>query len=308
MKSPRPICPSWLRACYRFSLRVYPAQFRAEYGALMEQAFADRYASLTASGKMSEKIRFALDTLRDSGQSLCSQHWHATEAAGFVRLCFLILFALFAPLVFFHETLISKATDGILFIKNIKEIRDNAWRKEYEENRLRISFNLRHSEDPVAVAAANLLERNSSALNYPSGEELRQMNLRIAREIIANPLHNSWFSKPERASDTPAANMYSFLWNIENYKELKRCNDIGKENGNDASCNAMWDWMLEEGKYAELMIFEGYQQPSQVEILRAFENNQYAELKRQYIALNGLDTACKFSDSRRFFNNISCTK
>jgi hypothetical protein len=126
MKSPRPICPAWLRACYRFSLRVYPAQFRAEYGALMEQAFADRYASFTASGKMSEKIRFAFDTLRDSGQSLCSQHWHATEAAGYVRQRFLLLLLLFVPVIIFHQNLIMKASESMTALEAKMDALDTA--------------------------------------------------------------------------------------------------------------------------------------------------------------------------------------
>jgi hypothetical protein len=259
----------------------------------------------------SNRLRFGKDALLDSSQSILRQHWREANQVGFARVRFLILLCLFAPLLIFHEKIILQVTDGITFIKqfDLARMRADAWFEEYETNLADLKSRLNASQDPVSIQAVQLLESNTNWLpgQYPSSEEIRQMNIRIAREVIAKPLTYSWFSKAYNYSDSDASQMYEFLWRLDGIVEFKRCNDIGKNSGHDASCTATWNKMLEMRKFEELMQFNTYTQPTQNEMLVSLENNQYAQLQREYIIKNSLDT-CTFSDSRRFYNNINCPK
>jgi hypothetical protein len=309
MNSNRNRCPNWLMSLYRLCLRIYPASFREEFAVAMEQAFADRYVDFMRNKKTGTNLQFAFSMLRDTGESVCRQHWQSAESAGFTRLRFLVLLALLAPVLIFHESVIRNTVDGMVYAKNfnLEFIRAEALSKEYEVYRTELALELRKSSDPITIQAANLLERNNNWAieSYPSGEALREMNVRIARAVVAEPLQYSWFAKFDRVSSSEAANLNSMLWSIENFPELKRCNDIGKLKGKDVSCNATWAWMLHNRKYEEIMLYDNYVQPSSKEILHALENNRYTQLQNQYIAINKLD-ACNFADERRFYNNIIC--
>lgn len=312
MKSPRPICPAWLRACYRISLRTYPAQFRAEYGALMEQAFADRYARFTASGNMSEKIRFALDTLRDSSQSLCSQHWLATEAAGFVRQRFLLLLVLFVPVVFFHQNLIMKASESMTALEATMDAldtaMDNAMDNEYDTYRSKLESRLRQYGDTDSVKAARFVSNRWTTIDdIPEGEALNRMNLRIAREVMAYPFRLSLIARvvDERERYWSDANtVYSIMWPIDNVKQLRACLDHKDFAGKDPACLQAWKDRRRYLQFSKLMYGSGYRRPEVEEFVTALEQNRMEELELNYIALNNLQH-CRFIPAQ---NNVECDK
>lgn len=308
MKSPRQSCPAWLRACYRFSLRVYPAQFRAEYGALMEQAFADRYASFTASGKMSEKIRFALDTLRDSGQSLCSQHWHATEAAGFVRQRFLLLLLLFIPVIMFHQNLISKVSDSFMALdKSLKALGPDArWRAMGDEMiayRAELAERLRQHNDADSLSAARYVGGQWTTIeDLPEGEALNRMNLRIAHEVMAYPFRPSLFARGSDWHWSDANTVYETMWPIDNIKQLRACRDLKDFAGKDPACLKAWEDRRRFLQFSKLMYGAGYRRPNAEEYVAAMEQNRREALELNYIALNNLQS-CQYNKTR---NNLEC--
>ena len=307
MKTTRPRCPAWLLTCYRISLRVYPAQFRAEYGALMEQAFADRYASFAASGKLSEKVRFAFDTLWDSSQSLCTQHWHAVEAGGFARLRFLLLLLLFVPLIMFHQTLISKTEEGFFILTSAPGFSYNVEIKTY---RSELSARLRQHGDADSLLAARILSGQLSYYDLPVGEALSRVNLQIAREVMVYPFKPSWivrfgYLEPNGFKTSDTDNVYGEILPRVSFKQLKACRAYKDFGDNNPACVKVWRDHRQEMQFSRLMSEPGYRRPEAKEIITALEQNKIHELELHYIMLNNNLQNCKLSLAR---NSLNCDK
>lgn len=309
MKTTRPRCPAWLLACYRISLRVYPAQFRAEYGALMEQAFADRYASYAASGKLSKIARFAFDALWDSSQSLCNQHWYSAQSEGFARPRFQLLLLLLVPLIMFHQNLISKASDSFMALdKSLKALGPDAmwdaWTDEYAAYKTELVERLRQHNDADSKSAAWFMGDEWTIDSLPEGEALNRMNLRIAHEVMDYPFRPSLFARGSDWQWNDANTVLLAIWPIDNTKRVVACRKLADFGINDPACLQAWEDRRRYQLFSKIMFEPGYQRPSAEEYVAAMEQNRRKGLELHYIALNNLQN-CRIIPAK---NNVECDK
>jgi hypothetical protein len=296
-------CPAWLMSAYRLSLLAYPKPFRKEYGALMEQAFADRYAELTQAKTFSNSLRFGKDALLDSSQSIWRQHWQDSQQAGFVRTRFLVLLCLFIPVLIFNQHLISTITNGIYTIKNLDAEMWGAYNAESMAYETSITERLRQSSDPIARQAAGLISVTYTPGQFPQAEAIRQMNIRIAWEVLRHPFKPSLFARGANWSYGQAQAMLLLTWPIANVNELQACRKIDEAGDFDASCVNVWNSRKQYLQFGKLMFEPNFEQPSAEQLLAAFEQNRMDELEKQYIALNMLQD-CTFTDPRK--NILNC--
>ena len=310
MKTTRPRCPAWLLTCYRISLRVYPAQFRAEYGALMEQAFADRYASFAASGKLSEKVRFAFDTLWDSSQSLCNQHWYTAQSEGFARPRFQLLLLLLVPLIMFHQNLISKASDSFMALdKSLTALGPDAMRKAWTDEitayQAELAERLRQHNDADSMSAARYVGGQWTTIeDLPEGDALNRMNLRIAHEVIAYPFKPSLFARGDAWYWSDANTVSISIWPINNVKQLRACRKLTDFGVSDPACLQTWEDRRRYQLFSKIMFQPGYKRPNAVEYVAAMEQNRREALELHFIALNNLQH-CRIIPA---INNVECDK
>jgi hypothetical protein len=296
-------CPSWLMSAYRLSLLAYPKSFRKSYGALMEQAFADRYAELRETNSLSKIMHFSKDTLLDSSQSIWRQHWQDSQQAGFVRVRFLILLCLFMPLLIFNQHLISTITNGIYTVKNLDAEMWNAYSAESLAYETAITERLRQSSDPIARQAVGLISVTYTPGQFPQAEAIRQMNIRIAREVLHTPFQPTLFARGSNWSYGQAQAMLLLTWPIANVNQLQACRKIDEAGGFDANCVDVWNSRKQYLQFGKLMFEPNFEQPSAEQLLAAYEQNRIDELEKQYIALNMLQD-CTFTDPRK--NILNC--
>lgn len=296
-------CPAWLMSAYRLSLHAYPKQFRQEYGELMQQAFADRYAELIDTKSLSNLLRFSQDTLLDSSQSIWHQHWQSSQQAGFVRTRFLVLLCLFIPVLIFNQHLISSVTNGIYTIRNLDAEMWGAYNAESMAYETAITERLQQSSDPLAQQAAGLISVAYTPGHFPDAEAIRQMNIRIAQQVLHTPFKPSLFARGANWSYGQAQAMLLLTWPIANVNQLQACRKVDEAGGYDASCVNVWNSRKQYLQFGKLMFEPGFVRPNAEQLSAAYEQNRMDELEKQYIALNKLQH-CTFADPQK--NILNC--
>lgn len=101
---------------YRFLLRVYPAEFRDDYGEEMVQFFRDRCREVRRAQGAAGLIGLWLHTLGDLASSALSEHIDSWEASMNLKTSVGVLLLLFALGNIVYDAVTQTASMGILAI------------------------------------------------------------------------------------------------------------------------------------------------------------------------------------------------